>query len=301
MMGTRSIIRVWLLLIAPSAMADDHGSWVAVGELAHPAIVEASGLARSQRHADRYWVVNDSGNSPHVYAVSASGERHGALLPRGVGNRDWEDLASFKDGGRAYLLIADIGDNNGVRPAIRLHAIEEPAELPGMGREQAVDVAWSVTVTYPGGGRDAEAVAVDGGYIYVLTKRTLPPELYRVPLGPSGDAPLELEWLGQVESLPPPTVRELADAPRTRQFGWQPTAMSFSGDGRRAIIVTNWRAFVFERAADEGWLSALNGEPAVVPMPDVRRAESVTFTVDETGFLTTFEARHAPIYRFERP
>ena len=289
-----------LVLLVPATAAAE--PFVAVGKLANPDVFEASGLARSNQAEDRYWVINDSGHKPLIYAINQAGERLGSLLPRGIGNRDWEDLASFTaDDGTHYLLVADVGDNNAVRNDVVLHAIAEPATLPGAGRLAAVDVAWSLSVTYPGGGRDTESVAVSDGYIYLLTKRTLPPELYRTPLGPGGDGPRELEFLGRVGSLPPPTVLELADAPRTRQFGWQPTAMSFSSDGRRAIVVTNWRAFVYSRGPDTTWFEALGAEPVMLPMPDVRRGESVCFSTDGKAALITFEGRYAPIYRAALP
>ncbi|MEO1034579.1 MAG: hypothetical protein AAFX44_03350 [Pseudomonadota bacterium] len=274
---------------------------VEIGRLAHPDVTEASGLARSPQHDDRYWVINDSGNAPKLYAIDSKGKRHGTLAPRGVKNRDWEDLESFERDGKSYLLVADVGDNNGVRSEIRVYVIEEPAELPGAGKTMNVDVAWVVRLKYPGGGRDAESVAVADDSMYLMTKRTLPPALYRAPLRPLGDEVVELEWLGAVDSLPAPTVRELAEAPRTRRFGWQPTGMSFSADGRRAVVVSNWRAFIFERHDGQTWLDALNSEPRVVAMPPVDRAESVSFDSDEQGFLTTFEGRHAPLYRFALP
>ena len=164
------------------------------GQLAHPDIIEASGLARSIRHENRYWVANDSGNAPVLYAIDSSGERHGVLMPRGIGNTDWEDLASFTLDGEPYLLVADVGDNNGVRSFVRLHAIPEPAELPGAGRMTAVDVAFSINVKYPGGGRDTESVAVADGFVYLLTKRTLPPELYRTALRATEDKVRTLEF-----------------------------------------------------------------------------------------------------------
>ncbi|MEM1263061.1 MAG: hypothetical protein AAGH76_11750 [Pseudomonadota bacterium] len=272
-----------------------------LGKLAHPSIDEASGLARSRVADDRYWVINDSGNAAILYAMDSRGERLGALVPRGIGNVDWEDLDSFELDGVPYLIIADIGDNNGVRSELRVHIVKEPTTLPGRGRMASLKVDRTIRLAYPGGGRDAESIAVHGDWLYVMTKRTLPPELYRARIDASGDDIVEVEYLGKVTSLPPPTVRELADAPRRGQFGWQPTAMSFSSGGDRAVVVTNWRAFVFSRQPQQSWLEALNGSPTSVPMPPVKRAESVCFDSPETALITTFEGRHAPVFRIPLP
>ncbi|MEM8981492.1 MAG: hypothetical protein AAGC71_00605 [Pseudomonadota bacterium] len=272
-----------------------------LGKLADPNINEASGLARSLVADDRYWVINDSGNAAVLYAIDRRGQRLGSIIPRGIGNVDWEDLDSFEHDGEAYLVIADIGDNNGVRAELRVHIVKEPANVPGRGRTAAIDVVRTLRLAYPDGGRDAESIAVYDNHLYIMTKRTLPPELYRVSLDNAEDGLIEMEFLGKVRSLPPPTVRELADAPRRDQFGWQPTAMSFSSTGDRAVVVTNWRAFVFSREPDQSWGDALNGSATVLPMPPVKRAESVCFDSPETGLITTFEGRHAPVFRLPLP
>ncbi|MGK4421996.1 hypothetical protein ACSLVQ_27485, partial [Klebsiella pneumoniae] len=85
------------------------------------------------------------------------------------------------------LLLADIGDNNAFRPFVTLYIVDEPepsrlrpdAELSAAPRR-------TLTVLYPDGPRDAEAVAVDAneGFVYLLSKRDAVPRLYRVPLAP---------------------------------------------------------------------------------------------------------------------
>ena len=45
----------------------------------------------------------------------------------GVPKTDWEDIAAFELDGRTYLLVADTGDNGGLRKTLQLHVVEEPA------------------------------------------------------------------------------------------------------------------------------------------------------------------------------
>src|SRR5437899_499106 len=60
-----------------------------IGRLDHPAIREASGIVASRRHPGVFWVHNDSGNPPALYAV----RRDGRLVREyavGAPNLDWE-------------------------------------------------------------------------------------------------------------------------------------------------------------------------------------------------------------------
>ncbi|MEO5566484.1 MAG: hypothetical protein ABIR05_07490, partial [Luteimonas sp.] len=88
---------------------------------------EISGLAASHRHADTLWMLNDGGNAAQVYAVGSRGGKLATLRIVGVDNTDWEDIAAFELDGQHYLLVADTGDNGGLRKTLQLHVIAEPA------------------------------------------------------------------------------------------------------------------------------------------------------------------------------
>jgi len=81
-----------------------------VGRLEDKKIVEASGLARSQRQAGLLWVVNDHGAKNIVHALNQEGARMGEFLLKKTKTRDWEDLASFRHDGEPFLMVADIGE-----------------------------------------------------------------------------------------------------------------------------------------------------------------------------------------------
>ena len=87
---------------------------------------------------------------------TATGWRRCAI--EGVTKTDWEDIAAFELDGSDYLLIADTGDNGGLRRTLQLHVVEEPARLR---RTHALRPAWSIAFRWPDGARDCEAVAVD--------------------------------------------------------------------------------------------------------------------------------------------
>ncbi|MEM7278272.1 MAG: hypothetical protein AAF385_09115 [Pseudomonadota bacterium] len=268
------------------------------GRLENPLIVEASGLANSAFSPSRYWTLNDGGNAPILYALGSKGEHLGSLKLSGVDNVDWEDLGVFDIAGERYLVVADIGDNAGKRESVSLHLIKEPEELNDSQVTMPVDA--SLRFRYPDGPRDAEALAVSGDYAYVLSKRTRPPVLYRLPIERAFDeapnTPLVAERLGTVETLPKPTAAELTAAPLTGVYAWQPTAMSIRHDGTAAVILTTRNAYVYKRNASEDWLQTFAQPPQVRALSERLDAESVCFSPNGKTFLTTTEAKHAALF-----
>ena len=157
---------------------------IVAGQLESDELVEASGLARSQRSPDLLWSMNDGGSKPRLHAIDGSGFHRGRIRLDDVDNRDWEDLSSFTVDGTPYLLVADTGDNDAERDAVSLHVVLEP-DLADDDKVR-VDPAWSIDFRYPDGPRDVEAAAVDPGrgQVLLLSKREWPPVLRADPAGP---------------------------------------------------------------------------------------------------------------------
>jgi hypothetical protein len=82
-----------------------------VGGLDDAALPELSGLAGSHLRSGVQWALSDSGNPPELVAIDADLKRLEVTRVGGAINHDWEDLASFEQDGRGWLLIADTGDN----------------------------------------------------------------------------------------------------------------------------------------------------------------------------------------------
>jgi len=103
------------LLLAASvaacgSAAEQSASIVETGHLQNPAIVEASGVAPSLLVHDRFWLLNDAGSPPVLYAVGSDGGHHGSVTLEPAANVDWEAIASFELDGRAWLLAAEPED-----------------------------------------------------------------------------------------------------------------------------------------------------------------------------------------------
>ncbi|HET7901385.1 MAG TPA: hypothetical protein VFL59_09370, partial [Candidatus Nanopelagicales bacterium] len=96
-----------------------------------PRLVEISGITWSRRHPGVYWVHNDSGGGPYLYAVDGTTCRTLARIRvGGIGARDLEAVATDTDPrGRPVIWLGDIGDNRDSWPSVRLHAVVEPGRL----------------------------------------------------------------------------------------------------------------------------------------------------------------------------
>lgn len=276
------------------------------GTLRDEALVEASGLARSNRVDGVLWAINDGGSAPSLHAFDHGGGSRGRLDIRSADNVDWEDLASFELDGKPYLLVADVGDNDARRDHLTLYVVEEP-QLGGddsaENGSEGQDYAWRVRFRYPDGPRDAESVAVDpaGDAVLVLTKRDLPPILYSVPLRPdNGDGIVTAKRLGPVTSLPEPRKSDIENAPITRNWHWQPTGLDIWPDGAAAAILTYRAVYVYERDGAESWPAVLNAEPTyVIGLGNIPNAEAIAFGDTADTLFVTIENRRPPLIRID--
>ena len=261
-----------------------------VGELENRKLDEASGLAHSNLDAGILWVINDGGPAV-VHAIDHTGKQRGRVRIAGASNRDWEDLASFSFDGTAYLLIADIGDNERKRKDVTLYIIEEPA----LG-DAEVDIAWRIDFSYPEGPRDAEALAVDsmGGQFFVLSKRDVPAVLYELPLMPDSSESIVATRRGEIDSLPQPNSREIRDAKGSGSH-WQPTGMDISDSGGAALILTYGGIYFYSRDNQQPWHDAFGNRPLGLNLGKYKDAESIAFAPGGDSSFVTTEGKHAPL------
>ncbi len=256
---------------------------------------EISGLARSHRREGVFWAINDDGPA-EIHAIDLDGKKHGSVRIRDASNRDWEDLASFELDGVPYLVVADIGDNMAEYKTRRLYIVKEPKP-----DKKRVKIAWQIKFRYPGGPRDAEAIAVDveNERILLLSKRDIPAMLYELPLRPESGKTLEARRIGPLTTLPRPAKSDVQNAMFTKDWHWQPTAMDFAPDGRSAVILTNAGVYFFERRGRERWADAFARAPLGIGLGRLRNAESIAISGSGDWALLTIEQRHAPLARVD--
>lgn len=292
----RALLTLLLLLSSAPAAAARWSEPEIAGVVTDPALAEISGLAASRTHPGAYWTINDGGNGPRLHLMDADGTWRASVDVAGVQNQDWEDLASFELDGRHYLMIADTGDNGGIRRELRLHAIEEPAAL-----DAPVRVAWTVPFVWPDGPRDCEAIAVDArrGEALLLSKKRVPPELFRLPLrAPAADEPAVAELVGTLTGIEQPDAADLEQNPTYGRYRAQITGADLSPNGR-VLAVLNYRSVHF-LVRDRGatWTAALAAPAPSLAMPWIPQAEAIGFSLDGGTLLIGSEQLPSPLLRY---
>jgi hypothetical protein len=150
--------------------------WLKTPRIWSLGVTEASGMAPMSNGDRGFWIVNDSGGTPQVHAISPTGQHLGSVTIINGWNRDWESVATGPcglwlakpDAARINcLFIGNLGSNGFIKRAPTIVIIEEPK--PGA---TVAMIAREVRIEYPGEGvtgrsPDIEAIALrsDGNIV----------------------------------------------------------------------------------------------------------------------------------------
>ncbi len=263
----------------------------------HPPLNEISGIIRSRTYPDVWWVHNDSGDVPRVFAMDAQGR---AIMPGWLedkfytqdfaegktpwpgitvlnsANVDWEDIAI--DGGTLY--IADMGNNGNARRDLGVYIVNEP-------NPRAVDRAKPISyipVRYPDQDAypptdwkfDCEAVFVNAGKLYFLTKYRADGRWDKITYGTS---------LYRLDTTHTDIQNVLALVSRQEDLRIVPTAADLSPDGQRLAVLSYDGVWVFQAPDAPGnsddWLA---GPVSRVELPphQIKQAEAICWDDDTT-------------------
>ncbi|GAB2492535.1 hypothetical protein [Arenimonas alkanexedens] len=284
-----------LLLLPAIALAARWGKPEVMGLVSDGAIDEISGLAAARRHPGMYWAHNDSGGGDTLHLIDPGGRRLASVATPDAPNIDWEDMASFRLDGRDYLLVADTGDNGGIRQSLVLHVFEEPQDL-----SRPASLAWSVRFRWPDGPRDCEAVAVDArrGEVLLISKKRVPAELFRVPLGAT-ETEQVAELIGTLPGIEQPDQGDLRRSPTYGRYRSQITGADLSPNGR-VLAVLNYRSVHFVvRDVDGDWSPGLADKLPHLTLPWLPQAEAIAFSLDGRSLTVASEQLPSPIIRFQ--
>jgi hypothetical protein len=201
------------------------------------AIPEASGIVKSRRYAGIFWVHNDSGNPPALFAV----RRDGTIVREfrlAAPNVDWEDIAADEKG---HLYIGDIGNNGGLLAIRAIYRIDEPN--PEKAVTHPLPIVAATFYALPRSDRfDAEGLYYDAASssAILVSKRFdgREAELFAVPFSPP--APL----------LRPATPKRIGVLPR---FVEPATGASLSSDGQLLAVCSSTVIRIYRRGRDRPW------------------------------------------------
>ena len=261
---------------------------------------EISGMARAHGgNRTSFWLHNDSGSSAQLFRITTIGKSAGSARITGATPRDWEDMASFVLDGTAGLLIADTGDNGGLRSEVELLAVREPAVLKGT---PSLPIAWRRTIRWPEGPRDVEALAVDvqQRQILLISKKRVPAELWALPLPDWNAARVarsEPQRIATLNGIEQPDAEAMVASSTSGRFRAQVTAADIDPSGHWLAVLTYQRIYLYERRNDESWADAVQSVPRRIDFGWLPQAEALCFDAHERAIWVTSERLPAPLLR----
>ncbi|MGH3545674.1 MAG: hypothetical protein ACRDPW_07090 [Mycobacteriales bacterium] len=276
-----------LTLLVPAAA-------VATGEAAtlctniDPRLAEASGLVVTQ---NGYAAVNDGGNELTVYLL----DRECAVI-RALRSPedpfDPEDLARTDDG---TLWVADIGDNDSERETVVIWQVN-----PSTG------AAIRHRLAYPDGAHDAEALLMPGDKAPVIVTKE-PSGVAKVyvaarPLAGASTATVPLRAAGAVTITPAGTTG--GPAAVGPAAGVLVTGGAVAPDGKHFALRTYTDVYEWALGSDELTAKAVtslltSADPARTPLPGEPQGESISYTFDNSGFVTLSEGAGQPLQQWK--
>ena len=252
---------------------------------------EVSGLAQSRTNPDVFWIHNDSGDQPRVYAVGRDGALLGRYALADATAIDWEDMAiGPAPDGRSYLYLADIGDNDGRRMSVRVYRVLEP--LVDADRAPVVETLSGVTAyafVYEDGPRDAEGFMVDPltNDFYIVSKRELDGNrLYR-SVSPSEGGMNTLARVGTF-SLTGTTGADISPD------GLQVLIRRYSSAINSMTPPARAGSYWSRPDASVSLIDLLARPGQTVPLVAESQGEAIAFAADNRGFYTTSEHGSRP-------
>ena len=266
-----------------------------VGSLREADLTEASGLAASKCQPDVYWTHNDSGNGAYLYAIDGAGTSLGVWHVTGATNRDWEDIAAFKDdAGKCFVLVGDIGNNELKKEQFAVYRIAEPTvDAPSKAKAgpspRGTTPADVFDFRYPDTRRNAETLLVHpvSGEIYVLTKsKSDPVTVYK----------LKPDFSGANQ-----TADKIAEFTVPAVPNGLLTGGDISADGRHLVVCDYVYGYELSLPAlstnfDDIWKQ----QPRRFDLGDRPVGEAVAFTRTGDAVLSVSEEANTPVFLVRR-
>ncbi len=242
-------------------------------------VKELSGIAPGRLNREAYWVHGD-GSITEIYLIDSLGNRLATLpLPPNTPTADCEDIATGWLDGKAYIFLADLGDNDNKYDTHRIYCIPEPI-VPAASRPAMLPVPMdmqTIVFAYPKNGRfNAESLLFDpiGKSFYIATKGSVS-HVFSLPANPGASAGTQ-------------TPQEVAQLPIYRA-----TAGDISSDGQDLMIKNKQAIFYWKipKGIPIGKMLS-NSLPQQTLYSPETQGEAICFNAGNTGYLTSTERAH---------
>jgi hypothetical protein len=262
-------------------------------------ISEGSGMVLSRQNPGVAWIHNDNNWAGSIFAIATNGAYLGRFYIPTVFSGDFEDIAigpgpnpEFQ-----YVYLGDIGDNFFSRSQIFVYRFPEPAAYgyfaTGIPLDQPLQGVQTITLIYPDGPHDAEALMIDPltGDLFIVTKEdtgqstTVNGALYRATRA----------QLDSGASVTLTKMREIAFS------GFRNvSAGDISFDGRLITMRRNARVWMWNRSASQTVSDALAVAGSNVGTPTEANGEGIGFHPTGLGYYTHSEGYAQTNYFYRR-
>ena len=278
-----------LPLTAEAGVCKAWSSPVLAASIAAKPIDEASGLEASRAYPGRLYHNNDSGDDLRFFMTDMAGGNLQIVNLKGPKPSDIEELSLGPCGAKTCLYLGDTGDNAGARSEVAFTILPEKKTYAETETPLRV-----VRARYPDGPHNVEAFAIHpNGDLFAVTK---PIDKQMTKPGPASVYRLTANQLRQTDGVQVFTKVGELDLPKLMPdlpfYGWIPTGLDISKDGKRAVLLTYM-------AVVELGFDFANGVPAkltegdnvsVFRAPPLAQQEAITWLPDDSGFLYDTEA-----------
>lgn len=243
--------------------------------------LELSGVAPSRVYPGLLYVHEDSGNFNEVYVTNNKGANLGKLVLDGIGNRDWEDIATGPgpDKDKKYIYVGEIGDNNAAHRSVFVYRFPEPdLSAATAATEIHITAIDKIGLVYPGGAVNAESLLLDplNMDLYIATKQSARSTLYvaRYP-----QSTTSVNTLVALDKLPFDLL----------------TSGDISGNGSEILLRNTGQIWYWKRQPGETIAATLLRKPQDAPYArNERQGEGICFAADGSSYITNSETKDYP-------
>jgi hypothetical protein len=266
-------------------LSPDFESAEVIGKIRSNRISESSGLAVSKCNQDVFWTHNDSGDNNFIFALNGKGEDLGKWRVTGARNKDWEDIAGYKDEkGQCFLYIGDIGNNSRTRNQLTVYKVREP-KVGKQKKDSRTERATAITFSYPDLRNDAESLAVHPGTgaIYIITKRfSGAAGVYKIVAGSKA-------------------AKKIADIEVPSMPNGLLTGADIAADGKHLIVCDYFGGYEFTLPEDSKTFDDIwKQKPTMVDLGKRAQGEAVAYGPNGFAVFATSEKPNAPLIRVRR-
>lgn len=263
-----------LFLISFNLSCQDFGNLKVIADLQID-LNEVSGI-EYVKYSKYFWMVNDGGNKPKLYAVSSDGKVK-EKIDIDAKNHDWEDLASDEEGN---IYIGDFGNNESKRENLRILKVDKKYLSKKEAKVSKIKFFYEDQNKFPPKKNqlffDAEAFFYFKNNFYVFTKSRVKDKsgltfLYKVP---AEEGTHKAKKIGEYNNC-------------NNSNCWI-TSADISSNGEKVVLLSQDNILVFSNFKGDNFFS---GKVKSIPFTNYSQKESIVFK-DLNTVLISDEKSH---------